>query len=158
MQAPWIQNVCLVWKFSSQEIAFFRKLMSYNPLLIKVDPPRVHTCYEHYLNGCQFLFQINEDSGNRRPIMLEVVTNPNNGSTANKRETGEGASNSQSATDNSESGEKPTPLPSPSQEKAVKKMKTEKKDSEITGRCRLPAKSWASCRPRSPDLQISHKI
>ena len=73
------------------------------------------------------LLQVNEDSGNRRPIMLEAVDNPSSVASTSRRD--EAASSSSSA--NKGSGEDSQGT---SQDKPSKKAKKEKQEKESSGK------------------------
>ena len=72
------------------------------------------------------MLQVNEDSGNRRPIMLEAVDNPSSGASTSRRD--EAASSSSSASKVSGEDSQGT-----SQEKPSKKAKKDKQDKESSG-------------------------
>lgn len=74
-------------------------------------------------------WQVNEDSGNRRPIMLEAVDNSSNGPSTSRR--GEAESSSiRASVAGKGAGEDSK---STSQEKPSKKAKKDKQDKDSTG-------------------------
>ena len=76
------------------------------------------------------LRQVNEDSGNRRPIMLEAVDNPSSGTSTSRRDEAESSSSSASVAGGKGSGEDSQ---STSQDKPSKKAKKDKQDKESSG-------------------------
>ena len=76
------------------------------------------------------LLQVNEDSGNRRPIMLEAVDNSNNGASTSRVDGAGSSSSRTAAADGKGSG---GDTQSSSQEKPSKKAKRDKQDKNSTG-------------------------
>ena len=76
------------------------------------------------------LLQVNEDSGNRRPIMLEAVDNPSSGASTSRRDEAESSSSSASVTSGKGSGEDSQIT---SQDKPSKKAKKDKQDKGSSG-------------------------
>lgn len=80
---------------------------------------------------CCTLLQVNEDSGNRRPIMLEAVDNPNSGASTSRRDEAASALSGASVASIKGSGEDSQ---SASHEKPSKKAKKDKQDKEMSGK------------------------
>lgn len=85
----------------------------------------------HGLLMCCFLLQVNEDSGNRRPIMLEAVDNPNSGASTSRRDEAASSLSGASVAGIKGSGED---FQSASHEKPNKKAKKDKQDKEMSGK------------------------
>ena len=85
----------------------------------------------HGLLMCCFVLQVNEDSGNRRPIMLEAVDNPNSGASTSRRDEAASSLSGASVAGIKGSGEDSQ---SASHEKPSKKAKKDKQDKEMSGK------------------------
>lgn len=85
----------------------------------------------HGLLMCCFWLQVNEDSGNRRPIMLEAVDNPNSGASTSRRDEAASSLSGASVAGIKGSGEDSQSV---SHEKPSKKAKKDKQDKEGSGK------------------------